>query len=133
MEKTKTIKQRVTFSSTPQELYTILIDSKKHSDLTGDVAKISKKVGGKFSVYGGYASGKNLEIVPGKKIVQSWRASDWPKDSFSTVTFEFKPATSGTQLYFTQTDIPEPFYKDIRQGWIDFYWTPMKKYLKTSQ
>jgi len=66
-----------------------------------------------------------------KKIVQSWRASDWPENVFSISTFEFLEKDNGTSLTFTQVGVPEEFEKDIEKGWEDFYWKPLKKYLVT--
>jgi activator of HSP90 ATPase len=68
----------------------------------------------------------NLEIRRGKKIVQTWRASDWPADHYSTVTFVLKPVKGGTRLTFTQTGVPDNQYAGIKQGWIEYYWKPMK-------
>ena len=127
---TKTIKQSVEFRASPEEVYEALMDSKKHARFTGAPATVSRKVGGKFSVWDGYAEGKNLELAPGKKIVQSWRASDWPEGAESKVVYEFAKTKKGTKLTFTQTGVPEEFVGDIRQGWKDFYWVPMKKMLE---
>jgi hypothetical protein len=33
-------------------------------------------------------------------------------------------------MTFTQTGVPAQFYEDIKQGWIDYYWTPMKEMLE---
>ena len=122
----KTIKQTVEFKASPEEVYDALMDSKKHARFTGAKATVSRKVGGKFSVWDGYAEGQNLELEPGKRIVQTWRASDWPEGSFSKVTYAFTRTKTGTKLTFTQTGIPDDFVKDIKQGWTDFYWAPMK-------
>lgn len=127
--KTKDIKQVVLFSSSPHEVYEALMDSKKHAKFTGGKAKISRRVGGAFSVYDDYAEGKNLELVPDKKIVQSWHASDWPEGVYSEVTFKLEPKGKGTKMTFIQKGIPAEMYADIKQGWIDFYWTPMKSML----
>jgi activator of HSP90 ATPase len=75
----KTIHQVVTFKSTPHEVYEALMDEKTHSAFTGGKAKISRKVGGQFTIYEGDIEGKNLELIPDQKIVQSWRYSDWPE------------------------------------------------------
>ena len=106
------------------------MDSKKHAAFTGDKAVISMKVGGTFTVFGEYAEGKNLVLVKDKKIVQSWRAADWPEEDYSKVTFLLKKVKEGTKLVFKQTGIPSEFYSDIAQGWIDYYWKPMKKMLE---
>lgn len=121
-----TIKLTVEFKAKPEQVYEALMDSKKHARFTGSKATVSRKVGGSFSVWDGYAEGKNLELRPGRRIVQSWRAADWPEGAFSKVTFAFSKTKKGTKLTFTQTGVPDGFAADIRQGWKDFYWGPMK-------
>jgi uncharacterized protein YndB with AHSA1/START domain len=98
---TKTVKQSVTFKASPHDVYEALMDSKKHAQFTGDKASISRKIGGKFSIFDGYSEGTNLELIPGNKIVQTWRASDWAKGHYSRVTFSLKEVEGGTRLSFT--------------------------------
>ncbi len=126
---TKTIHQAAYFNATPQEVFELIMDAKKHAGFTGAPAKISRKIGDSFSVWDGYATGRNIEIKIDKKIVQTWRASDWPKGVESTVTFEFEPKNNGCELHFMQTGVPEEFFSDIEQGWKDNYWSLMKDYL----
>lgn len=125
--KTRTIRQSVTFKAGAGEVYEALMDAKKHSQFTGSAVKMSREAGGKFSVYGGDIQGVNLELVPGQKIVQSWRYSDWPEGHYSRCTFSLKEVPGGTRLTFTQAVVPEEFYDNISQGWRDYYWEPMKK------
>ena len=127
---TKTIKQSVTIKAKPHDVYEALMDSKKHARFTGGKAVISREVGGKFSAFDGYSEGVNLELIPDKKIVQSWRAEDWPEGHYSTATFALKEVAGGTNLAFTQTGVPEEFLDDIAQGWRDYYWAPMKEILE---
>jgi hypothetical protein len=69
--KTKTIRQQVTFKdTTPHELYEWLMDSKKHSQFTGQKAVINRKVGGKFKAGDGWIEGMNLELIQDKLILQ---------------------------------------------------------------
>jgi activator of HSP90 ATPase len=126
---TKNIRQTVTFKAKPHDVYEILMDSKKHSELAGDTAKISRKENGKFTV-GDYIEGVNLEVIPDEKIVQTWRYNDWPEDHYSKATFSFAKVAGGTRMTFTQTGVPVKFYEDIKQGWIDYYWEPMKEMLE---
>jgi len=128
--KTKTIRQSVTFKTNPRVIYEMLMDSRKHAKFTGEEAGISRKVGGKFTAYAGYINGVNLELVQDKKIVQSWRGSDWPEGHYSKVTFSLGKAKSGTRLTFRQSGVPEKYYKDINQGWRDYYWQPMRDMLE---
>ena len=126
----KQIKQTIDFNATPQEVFELIMDSKKHAGFTGASADVGRNVGDTFSVWDGYATGKNVEVIKDKKIVQTWRASDWPKGAESKVTFEFMPKSDGCELSFTQTGVPEEFLSDIEQGWKDNYWRLMKDYLK---
>jgi activator of HSP90 ATPase len=126
----KSIRQTVTFKASSHAVYEALMDSKKQTAFTGGEAKISRKVGGKFTIYGGDIEGENLELVPDRKIVQSWRYSDWPAGVFSKATFNLAEADGKTKLTFTQNGVPDEHYEDIKQGWIDYYWLPMKEMLE---
>jgi activator of HSP90 ATPase len=128
--KTKTIRQSITFKANLHEVYEALMDSRKHARFTGAQARISRKAGGKFTAYDGYIEGVNLNLVPDKKIVQSWRGSDWPENHYSMATFSLKKCKNGTRLTFTQSGVPDQYYHDISQGWRDYYWKPMKEMLE---
>lgn len=126
----KTIRQSVTINASPRAVYDALMDSKKHSLFTGSRAHITRRVGGRFTTYDGYAEGVNVELVSGKKIVQTWRANDWPRGLQSKVTFALRKVKGGTKLTFTQTGVPDRHLASIKQGWIDFYWHPLKEMLE---
>ena len=124
------IKQTVIFKAEPHDVYEALMDSGKHTAFSGGEAKIDREIGGKFTAYDGYIEGSNEELVPDKKIVQLWRGNDWPPGYYSRVIFELEKTRSGARLVFYQTGVPRKFYKDIKQGWKDFYWKPMKQWLE---
>jgi activator of HSP90 ATPase len=126
--KTKTIRQSVTIPARPSEVYDLFMNAKKHAAFTGSKATMSNKVGGKFEVFDGYCHGHNLELKPGKKIVQAWHFAEdgWPDDHYSICTFEFIKAPKGTKLKFTQSDIPEHKAESLKDGWKQFYWGPLK-------
>lgn len=128
----KTIKQTVNFKASPHDVYEALMDSKKHSRFTGSSARISSKVGGRFSAYGGGIKGKNLQLVKDKKIVQEWycETDGWPEGHFSKATFLLSKTKTGTKMTFIQTNVPDGAYKSIKQGWTDYYWKPMKEMLE---
>jgi activator of HSP90 ATPase len=126
----KPIKQTITFKASPHDVYETLMDSKKHAAFSGGKASISREVGGTYTAYDNYITGKNIELVPDKKIVQSWRAIDWPEGVYSTITFKLTAVPEGTRLDFTHADLPEGTEEEFTQGWIDNYWDPMKVYLE---
>jgi activator of HSP90 ATPase len=128
--KTKSLRQSATLNASAGEVYDMLMNSKKHTAFSGAKATVSPKVGGKFSVFDGYSFGTNLELKAGKKIVQSWRATDWPEGHYSKVTFNLlKKGANKTRLVFFQSGIPSNKYNDMKSGWTEFYWDPMKKKL----
>jgi activator of HSP90 ATPase len=127
---TKTIRQSVIIKATPREVYDALMDSRKHSRFTGARARMSRKMGGKFSAFGNYIRGMNLDLVSNKRIVQAWRGSDWPKGHYSVATFSLKRIRGGTRLTFTQIGVPDQQWKGISQGWRDYYWEPLKEMLE---
>lgn len=129
--KTKTIRQSVIFKANPKDVYAALMVSAKHSSFTGSKAVISKKIGGKFSVYGGGLTGTNLKLVPGKKIIQSWRAEmkGWPKQHYSTVKFLLKKSKADTKLTLVHSGVPVICSVSIAKGWHEYYWKRMKKFL----
>lgn len=115
-------------NSTVADIYNVLLDSKKHSDIIGDRAEVDAEVGGAFSAFSGYATGNITKLVPNKLIEQTWRASDWEAGHYSTITFELSDVSGGTQIHFSQTDLPNGTEAEFKAGWNDNYWTPLKTY-----
>ena len=131
--KTKTLQQTIGFKASPREVYDMLMNSKKHRSLSGEPAKISQKVGGKFTAWGSHITGFNLALIPGKKIVQAWRATGWSPDHYSIVTYDLEKVGDGTKLKFTQIGVPPNRYSGHYRGWIETYWTPMKEIFATGE
>jgi activator of HSP90 ATPase len=127
---TKTIQQSVVFAAPALRVYETLMDAKKHASLSGEPAKISRKVGGTFTAWGTHISGFNLALHPGRKIVQAWRAHDWWPDHYSIAIFELNEVDGSTRLDFTQIGVPPHRYEGHCRGWQQAYWTPMKELLE---
>lgn len=128
--KTKTLQQTVRFKASPKRVYDMIIDSRKHTSLSGEKAVISKRIGGRFTAWNKHLSGINLVLKPGEKIVQAWRATGWWPDHYSVAIFDLKKVHGGTNLTFTQIGIPPHRYSGHFRGWIETYWTPMKEILE---
>jgi activator of HSP90 ATPase len=128
---TKTIKQTQLIPAKPIDVYQALIDGKKHSDFTGSKATSNPKIGGKFTAWDGYIFGKHLKLEKAKKIVQEWETTEWPSGfPPSRVEFVLKEIKGGTEMTLFHSDVPAEQVDSYRQGWIDFYWKPMKQYFK---
>src|SRR5262249_29979197 len=126
----KTIKQKVKFKASSKVIYQLLADSRLHSTFSGKPANISRKVGGAFSAYSGYITGINVDLLPGKRIVQAWRAKDFPTGIFSMATFNLSATRDGgTELVLTHRGVPKDLIPRIENGWRESYWNKMKHYL----
>ncbi len=129
--KTSSIHQTVIFNALPLAVYELLMDEKQHAAFTEAPARIGKQVNDTFEVFEGYCQGKNLELIPGVKIVQEWNFAEdgWPDDHYSICTFELRPVDVGTELKFTQTGVPIHKLEALEFGWKEYYWDRMQDYL----
>ncbi|MCW4054283.1 MAG: SRPBCC domain-containing protein [Candidatus Bathyarchaeota archaeon] len=115
----------------PNEVYNALLDPRKHSAFTGSKATGKAEVGAEFTAWNGYISGKNLELEKGMQIVQEWVTSEWPEGyPPSRLEFTLKEVDGKTELTMVHSDIPAEQKDELRQGWIDYYWEPLKKYFE---
>src|SRR5687768_9293833 len=123
----KTIKHKVRFKAPPETIYSLLADSSKRTEVTGRKAVMSDKVGGKFSTDAGQVTGVNVDLVPGRRLVQAWRRKDFPEGIYSIAAITLEPTSGGgTQLVLTHRGVPKPLLDDMEEYWRDVYWTPMR-------
>lgn len=126
----KTIKQKVRFKAPPKQVYELLADSRKRTAVTGKKATLSTKTGGRFSTDAGRVTGVNVELAPGRRIVQAWRRSDFPEGVFSMATFNLTPTDDGgTELVLTHRGVPKDLIDETEQDWREDYWARMRAYL----
>jgi activator of HSP90 ATPase len=126
-----TIRQKLVIPATPKKVYEAFLDAKKHSAFTGSKATGSSKVGGKFTAWDGYISGKNLELEEGKRIVQEWITKDWP-EGYPPSKFELtlRKVKGGTEISMVHSSVPAEQANELKEGWTEFYWKPLREYFK---
>ncbi|XP_058204845.1 uncharacterized protein LOC131318850 [Rhododendron vialii] len=123
----KTISMSERFSCRAGNLWEIMMDENRWKGFTQSNARISKEVGGEFSIFDGAVTGRNMELVEGKLIVQKWRFGNWPDGVQSTVRLTFEEPEPGvTVVKLTQTDVPEEdrygnatVVENTERGWRD--------------
>ena len=126
-----TIHQEVTIDASPAAVYQALTSSAEFARMTGGrAAEISGEVGGAVSLFGGDIRARNVELVPGKRLVQAWRAGNWPDGVHSIVRFELTPAGKGTRIVFDQAGHPDDAQAMLEGGWQQMYWQPLQAMLK---
>jgi activator of HSP90 ATPase len=128
-----TIHQEIDFTASPARLYEALLDTRQFTEFTASAgagpAQIDRAVGGAFSLFGGHIVGRNLELVPNRRIVQAWRVVDWPEGTYSIVRFELHAQETGTHLVFDHTGFPEGLHDHLAEGWEGHYWSLLRTYL----
>ena len=92
------IHQEGVFKTTPDRIYQALADAQQFSKMTGEPAEISPDQGGAFSLFGARIVGRNVELVPGQRLVQAWRSQGWARGAWSIVKFEIKEQGSESRL-----------------------------------
>ena len=118
--------------ASPEVVYEAWLDSEGHAKMTGGEAKVSSEVGGEFEAWDGYIQGRNLELEYGKRIVQSWRTSEFADDEAdSRIEITFDREGDGTKVTLRHTNLP-PHGEQYEQGWVDSYFVPMKEYFESA-
>src|SRR6266849_344632 len=136
------IHQEVLFKASRKRVYEALTDAKQFNKVvqlsaavkSGMVSgatptEISREVGGAFSQFGGYISGRQVEVVPNERIVQAWRTGNWNPGVYSIVKFELTEQGSGTKLVLDHKGFPEGDAQHLADGWKTNYWEPLAKSL----
>ncbi len=118
-----------TIPAAPEEIYQAWLDSIGHSEMTGGEATMSDQVGAEVSAWDGYISGRNLELVPGERIVQSWRTSEFgDEQEDSVVTVVLQDVAGVTLLTLEHSNVPDEQRSYEEGGWQSNYFEPMVAY-----
>lgn len=116
--------------ATPGEIWEAWTNPELHTEFTGSEATGEAVEGGAFTAWDGYIEGRHVTLEPGRRIVQTWRTSEFPDfapDSYVEILFE--PIATGTRVTLSHNDIPEGQSARYRQGWTDFYFEPLRDWL----
>jgi activator of HSP90 ATPase len=129
-QETTTIKQKAIIpKASPKQVYEAYTDPKIHAKFTASKATGKPVVGGKYTAWDGYIFGKYLELDEGKRVVQEWTSTDWIEGyPASKLELTFKEVAEGTEITLVQTGVPKESADEITEGWIEFYWDPLKEY-----
>lgn len=117
------------FAVKPETLYKAWLSSKQHSEMTGSAARVEARVGGRFSAWDGYITGKTLELHEPARIVQAWRTGEFAdSDPDSRVEIDLVAVEGGTRLTLTHSNIPAGQAASYQSGWEEWYFAPMREY-----
>ncbi|MBI4312318.1 MAG: SRPBCC domain-containing protein [Chloroflexi bacterium] len=126
----ESIKVSAVIPASPRRIYEAWLGSAEHTAMSGGgAAQVDPRVGGAFSAWDGYIQGTTQALAPYSRIVQSWRSADFPEGAAdSTLEVLLAETPKGTRVTLAHTNIPDGQGDDYKQGWKDYYFTPMKWY-----
>mgnify|MGYP000734159035 FL=1 len=117
-----------TIKASAVQIYEAWLSSEKHSEMTGGKAEVTDKDGGAFTAWDEYISGKNIELIPNSKIVQSWRTVQFEdNEEDSQIEIQLIENNRVTELTLIHTKVPESG-EHYRKGWETSYFAPMREY-----
>ena len=116
------IHQVVTLGAAPARVFQALVDAKRFAEVTGAPATGDSTEGAPFTSFGGHITGRHVELVPGKRVVQAWRAKTWPEGLYLIVRFELEGDGAGTKLVFDHDGFPADMKEHLAKGWQSNYW-----------
>ena len=126
------IKQTYRIKASLSEVWQALTNPKYIDEWGGGPAKMSDRVGAKFSLWDGSIWGKNIEVISQKKLVQEWYSENegekWEKPSIAT--FVLTQEKDDVRIDFVHENVPEKDLKNIEDGWREYYLGPLKSYLE---
>jgi activator of HSP90 ATPase len=143
MHNAAAIHREAVIKATPARIYAALTEAKQFDGVyklsnaaktmpaTTGPSAISKEPGGTFALFGGYITGRQIELVPNSHIVQVWRSAGWPAGDYSLVVWNITAAGDSTKLSLDHTGFPAAEAEHLAQGWRDNYFVPLIKYVSS--
>src|ERR1044071_1668199 len=118
----ETITHKQVIPASPIEIYNVLTNAEAHAAFSGAPASGESKPGGSFSFWGGQVLGKHVDLQPGKRVVQRWKAATWPPGEPPTsLEFTFAEVSGGTEVTMVQSEVPPDLKGHLEKGWHEHY------------
>jgi activator of HSP90 ATPase len=115
----KTFKKTFKINAEPSDIYSALTNPYTIELWSGYPAQMNTEPGGEFSLWEGDITGKNIEFVQDKKVVQEWFFGDQVEKSI--VTIIITPDRENSLITVEHTNIPDEEFNEIAKGWREYY------------
>jgi activator of HSP90 ATPase len=115
----KTFKKIFRVNAEPSDVYSALTNPYAIELWSGYFAVMSEVPGSEFSLWEGDITGKNIEFVKDRKVVQEWYFGDQPEKS--VVTILIQPDRENSVVTVEHSNIPDEDFADIAEGWREYY------------
>ncbi len=115
----KTFKKTFRINAEPSDIYSAITNSRTIELWSGYPAQMEAEPGSEFSLWEGDITGKNLEFVQDKKVVQELYFGDQSEKSIVTITI--LPDRENSVVTVEHTNIPDEEFEAIAEGWREYY------------
>lgn len=119
----KDYKKYFSIDAPPEDVYNALTNEATIQLWTGEPAIMQPVAETEFSLWDDSIVGKNIEFIPGKKIVQEWYFGEQEEPSIVTIILHENKGTTSAEL--RHTNIPDEAYDDIVEGWNESYFAAL--------
>ena len=127
------IHQDALIEATALEVYRYLTDGETFAAATGMAARVEPIEGSAFSLFEGRIEGRQVELVPGRLVVQAWRFGAahpdvWAPGVYSVVRFTLTEEGERTRFVVDHDAVPSEWQEHLETGYPVFYAEPMARY-----
>lgn len=122
---------RTVLDASPREVFRALTDARRIRAWSGQGGRVPKRIGGAFSWFDGWATGRVLAYEEGKGLSMTWSITDWPETTQASIV---RMALSGTSkrtvLRINHTGLPNAKESaSHKKGWEDYVFGPIRAHL----
>lgn len=127
------IHQEAVIPANPEQIYRVLTNGELFAAATEQPAQVGDREGETFSLFSGRIEGRQIELVPGERVVQAWRfgrahPDEWAPGVYSVVRFTFRPEDGATRFVVDHEAVPQEYEEHVRGGYPMFYAGPLARY-----
>ena len=115
----KTFHKTFIINAEPADVYSALTNPFTIEIWSGYPAIMSEEPGSEFSLWEGDITGRNLEFIKDRKIVQEWYFGEQTDKSIVTISIQSDKEDS--QVTVEHTNIPDKDFAEIAGGWREYY------------
>lgn len=115
----KTFKKTFRINAPPSDIYAAITNPYTIELWSGYPAQMSTDPGSEFSLWEGDITGRNLEFIPDRRVVQEWDFGDQIEKS--TVIIDINPDGENSVVTVEHTNIPDDDFTEIAEGWREYY------------
>jgi activator of HSP90 ATPase len=115
----KTFRRTFRIEAEPSDVYAALTNPVTIELWSGYPAQMSTEPGTEFSLWSGDITGRNIEFIQDRKVVQEWYFGD--QEEQSVVIISIIPRGNKSDVIVEHSNIPDEEFENIAEGWREYY------------